>query len=490
MALRTICWRTFVSLLMLAIAGVAAADGPTRPNILFVAVDDLKPTIGAYGDPIAITPAMDSLAARGVLFDRAYCQQAVCSPSRSSLLTGRRPDTTKVYDLVKHFRTELPDVVTLPQHFKNNGYRTVGMGKIYHSGLDDKPSWSEPYWQPKVKAMSAAAQERLARQKAELAGAGKDASKARGVPYESPDVAEDQLPDGAIAGHAIELLQQYKQSPEKPFFMAVGFLRPHLPFIAPKKYHDLYKPEQFKLPPNGTLPQGAPAWAGNNSGELRAYLDIPDRGAVPDEQALRLIHAYYAAVSYMDAQLGRILAVLDKLDLAKNTIIILWGDHGWSLGEHGLWCKHTNYEDATRVPLIIAGPGVTSVGAKIDALLELVDVYPTLAELAGLPLTDGLEGTSFKRLLADPKLPWKKAAFSQYPRAIPQQGAGMGYAVRTDRYRLVEWRNNASKAVAWELYDHQADPAETVNLAGAAEGQTTLEELKKVLANGWEKVRP
>ena len=488
MAVRSIWARTVLFLLTLMIAGAAAADSSPRPNILFVAVDDLKPTIGAYGDPIAKTPAMDALAARGMLFNRAYCQQAVCSPSRTSLLTGRRPDTTKVYDLETHFRTELPDVVTLPQHFKNNGYHVVGMGKVYHSGLDDKPSWSEPVWQPRVKALSSEGQARLAAQKEEWKQKGRDPSRARGVPYESPDAPDDQLPDGAIAGHAIELLQKYKQSPEKPFFMAVGFLKPHLPFIAPKKYHDLYKPEQFKVPAHRTLPKNAPAWAGNNSGELRAYLDIPQQGPVPDEQAVKLIHAYYAATSYMDAQLGRILTELDKLDLAKNTIIIVWGDHGWSLGEHGLWCKHTNYEDATRTPLIIAGPGVKASGAKTDALVEFVDVYPTLTELAGLSPTQGLEGSSFVPLLGDPKTPWKKGALSQYPRSIPQQGAGMGYSIRTERFRLVEWRVKG-KGVAWELYDHQTDPAETVNLAGAADHQKTLESLKQMLGDGWQKLQ-
>lgn len=462
---------------------LAVADGtaPSRPNVLFVAVDDLKPTIGAYGDPIAKTPALDALAARGVHFSRAYCQQAVCSPSRTSLLTGRRPDTTKVYDLEKHFRSELPDVVTLPQHFKASGYHTAAMGKIYHGSLDDKPSWSEPTWQPKVRAFSDAAQARLAKQKEEWKAAGRDPSRARGVPYEARDAADDQLPDGAIASHAIELLQKHKSS-DKPFFLAVGFLKPHLPFVAPKKYFDLYQPEQFKVPAHRTLPKGAPAWAGNNSGELRAYLDIPQQGPVPDEQALKLIHAYYAATSYMDAQLGRILAELDRLDLAKNTIVIVWGDHGWSLGEHGLWCKHTNYEDATRVPLIVAGPGVTAKGARCERLVEFVDIYPSLCELAGLPLTAGLEGKSFKPLLSNPKQSWKPGAFSQYPRALgPPNGAGMGYAVRTDRYRLVEWRNKAGKGVAWELYDHATNPAETVNLADDPGNAKVVEELKGML---------
>ena len=483
---------TFAAIAVLGRTAPAAEPPPAaaRPNVLFVAVDDLRPgAIGAYGDPVAKTPALDKLAARGVLFNRAYCQQAVCSPSRTSLLTGRRPDTTKVYDLETHFRKNLPDVVTLPQLFKQAGYHVQGMGKIYHGGLDDPQSWSEPLWQPKgVPALSADARAALARQQAALKAAGKDAGRARGVPYESPDVADDQLPDGAMASRAVELLRQYKQKPGTPFFLATGFLKPHLPFIAPKKYFDLYKPEQFKVPAHRTLPAGAPPFTGNNSGELRAYLDIPAAGPVPDEQAVKLAHAYAAATSYMDAQLGRILDELEQLDLAKSTVVVVWGDHGWSLGEHGLWCKHTNYEDSTRAPLIFAGPGAAA-GKKSDRLVEFVDVYPTLADLAGLPPPDGLEGTSLKPVLADPSRPWKRAAFSQYPRSVPGKGQGMGYAVRTDRYRLVEWRVKG-EPVARELYDHQADPAETVNLADRPEHAGALKEMTAILSAGWQASRP
>lgn len=479
--------RTLLVLLSLGFAlPVAAAE---KPNVLFIAVDDLRPgAIGCYGDPLAKTPNIDRLAGRGVVFTHAYCQQAVCSPSRSSLLTGRRPDTTKVYDLETHFRKNLPDVVTLPQHFKQAGYSTASMGKIYHGGLDDKPSWSEPSWNPKRRQFSAEGQAALAKQKKDMEAAGKDPSRARGWPTDAPDVADDELADGAIASEAISRLKTHKES-GKPFFMAVGFLKPHLPFVAPKKYWDLHDPAKFNVPAHRTLPKDAPAYVGNNSGELRAYIGIPAQGPVSDEQAIKLIHGYYAATSYMDAQLGRVLDELDKLGLAENTVVVFWGDHGWSLGEHGLWCKHTNFEDSTRVPLIVAGAGVSQRGVKCERFVEFVDVYPTLADLAGLPAPAGVEGVSFKPLLADSGRAWKKGAFSQYPRGIPQKGAGMGYTVRNERYRLVEWRVKGEVA-AVELYDHQADPAETVNLAADPAHAEALKSLKALLAGGWQGAKP
>ncbi|HEX8913596.1 MAG TPA: sulfatase [Humisphaera sp.] len=466
-----------------AVAQPAAGSTPPpagRPNVLFVAFDDLRPAIGCFGDPLAKTPNLDRLAARGVAFTRAYCQQAVCSPSRSSLLTGRRPDQTKVWDLKTHFRTALPDVVTLPQLFKQAGYVTEGLGKIYHDGYDDPPSWSEPSWKPKARGYGPGGAAALARQQEAFKAAGKDPSAARPLPYESMDAADDALPDGLVANEAVARLKRHKAD-GKPFFLAVGFLKPHLPFVAPKKYWDLHDPAKFKVPAHRELPTGAPKFAGNNSGELRAYATMPAAGPVSDAEAVNLIHGYYAAASYADAQLGKVLDALDAEGLAGNTVVVVWGDHGWSLGEHGLWCKHTNYEDAARAPLIVAGPGVPARGARCDRLVEFVDVYPTLAELAGVPRPDGLAGTSLAPLLADPAKAWKPAAFSQYPRAIPQKGAGMGYTVRTDRYRLVEWRVKGETA-AVELYDHQADPAETVNLAADPAHAATVKELTAMLA--------
>lgn len=459
------------------------AGGQRKLNVLFVAVDDLRPELGCYGVQGIHSPAIDALAARGTVFCRAYCQQAVCSPSRTSLLTGRRPDTTRVYDLETHFRPQLPDVVTLPQHFKQHGYHVQGLSKIYHPGLDDPPSWSVPWWEPKAQQYADPEDlKALAEARKKARAEGKDVKRVRGPAWEAPDVADHALPDGLTADKAIEVLRQIK---DRPFFLAVGFLKPHLPFVAPKKYFDLYPPDKVKLAPNPNPPQDVPPIALHNWQELRAYNDIPKQGPLPESKARELVRGYYAATSYMDAQLGRVLAELESLGLKDSTIVVLWGDHGWQLGEHGLWCKHTNFEVAARAPLLFAVPGQKNPGAKTQALAEFVDIYPTLSELCGLPLPAGLEGTSLAPVLNDPQRPWKPAAFSQYPR-----GKVMGYSMRTDRYRLTEWRESGRDPVGLELYDHKADPDENVNLAGRPEHKTTIAELVALLHTGWRGALP
>lgn len=457
----------------------AAPPARETMNVLFVAVDDLKPALGCYGDVLAKTPHMDKLAGRGTAFTRAYCQQAVCSPSRSSLLTGRRPDTTKVWDLETHFRTALPDVVTLPQHFKAQGYHTASFGKIYHGGFDDPPSWSVP---PGKIRKPGNGPEGLALLK-KLRQEAPDASKVRGLPFEAPEVDDPDLADGSIAEQAVEALRALK---DKPFFLAVGFLKPHLPFVAPKKYWDLWKPSDFALP-EAAAPVDAPKWAAQYGGELRAYHGVPKSGPLSADLQRSLIHGYYAATAYMDAQLGRVLAELEALGLREKTIVVLWGDHGWHLGDHGMWCKHTNYEQATRAPLIVSDPRKPA-GRLSAGLVEFVDVYPTLAELCGLPLPEGLEGTSFAPLLEDAGRPWKKAAFSQYPRGLPGVGRCMGYSLRTARHRFVAWE---AKAVAeYELYDLEKDPGETVNLAKRPEHAELLKSLLAQLKAGWKEAKP
>ncbi len=468
----------------------AAPQGvtPGRYNVLFIAVDDLRPQFGAYGDPVVKSPNLDRIARRGVTFTRAYCQQAVCSPSRSSLLTGRRPDTTKVWDLVTHFRTAIPDVVTLPQHFKNHGYHSQSFGKIYHPGYDDPASWSVPPTRQRGAAWGPDGQTILRDRRAMMLAAGRNLnqpqSRAYGPAWEAPEVPDEFLNDGTIATDAIEALQARKDAKE-PFFLAVGFLKPHLPFVAPKKYWDLYRPEEIPLATNPYPSRGAPAYAWQNAGELRQYPGIPSNGPLPKEMARKLIHGYYAAISYMDAQLGRILDELDRQGLTEKTVIVLWGDHGWHLGEHGTWCKHTNYEVATRAPLLMSVPGLKSAGRKSAGLVEFVDIYPTLADVCGLPRPDGVEGGSFKPLMDDPGILWKRAAFHQYPRAIPGQGAGMGYAIRTDRYRLVEWRVPGKDFRQHELYDLLTDPDENQNLANQPEHAATVRRLTEQLQAGW-----
>ena len=479
----------WASLLLIASPILHAAE-PVKPNVLFIALDDLRPALACAGDPYAKTPNIDALAASGTAFTRAYCQQAVCSPSRSSLLTGRRPDSTKVYDLVTHFRKALPDVVTLPQHFKNNGYYSHGIGKIYHGGYDDKPSWSVPWEATQGKHFGADGLKLMGELKAKAKAANADATKIRGLPFEAPEVADDYLNDGWTANRAIEILGERKGKNE-PFFLAVGFAKPHLPFVAPKKYWDLYDPAKLPVAASSEPPKGAPSHAPQFGGELRQYHGIPKSGAIPAEQARQLVHGYYAATSFADAQIGRLLAALKEKGLAENTIVILWGDHGWHLGDHGMWCKHTNYEMATRAALVMRIPGQKATGKPSERFVEFVDIFPTLAEVCGLPKPEGVEGFSFAPLLNDPKKEWKLAAFSQYPRGSKETGPLMGYAVRTEGYRYVEWRKKGTAdVVSRELYDHKADPNEDVNIADDSKNRAIIEQHAKILADGWKANTP
>lgn len=468
-----------------------AAEPREKWNVLFIAVDDLRPEFGAYGQAHIHSPNLDRLARRGVTFQRAYCQQAVCSPSRSSLLTGTRPDTTRVWDLETHFRKALPDVVTLPQLFKQHGYYVQGMGKLYHGGFDDPPSWSTPWTSPKGGHGTYGLPENQAIVKAKVE-ASKSAPKKKGggkvrnygPAFESADVPDNSFHDGALADLAIAALQERARH-EQPFWLGVGFIRPHLPFVAPKKYWDLYDPARIALAPNPFPPRNAPAYAVLPGGELRSYHGIPT-GPIPDDLARQLKHGYYAAISYMDAQLGRVLDELERLQLADKTIIVLWGDHGWKLGEHGGWCKHSNVENDTNAPLIISVPGLNSAGQGSQALAEFVDIYPTLAELCGLPRPQHLEGTSLVPVLRDPSATVKAAAFSQYPRANQGQQL-MGYSMRTDRYRFTRWvhRNDHSQVDAMELYDHLSDPQENTNVANDPANRELVDRLTAQLLAGW-----
>lgn len=468
--------------LMLAEVALAAE----KPNVLLICVDDLKPLLGCYGDRTVKSPNINRLAARSVLFERAYCNQAVCSPSRNALLTGLRPQTLGIYDLGTNFRRSRPDAVTLPQHFRLNGWRTEGMGKIFHVGHgnhEDPVSWSVPHWKANVVAYalpSSKAPSGLTREEALFANQSA-ANLPRGAAWESADVPDNTYPDGALADEALRRLQSAKQNPSEPFFLAVGFVKPHLPFVAPKKYWDLYDPAAFQLAKVRTPPDGAPSYAPQFGGELRQYRDIPESGALPEDLQRTLIHGYHAATSFLDAQVGRVLDELDRLDLARNTIIVLWGDHGWHLGDHGIWCKHTNYEQAAHIPLLIAAPGVKG-GARSASLVETVDIYPTLCELAGLSAPAGLDGRSFAAALRDPAATTKDHIIHVYPRSAPGKGQVLGRAIRTERYRLVEWKKiNASPETAeLELYDYQVDPLETKNIA--AELPQVVAELRAMLA--------
>lgn len=481
----------FVAASALSRPPFAAPAATPRPNVLLICVDDLKPALGCYGDKGIKSPNIDRLAARSVLFERAYCNQAVCAPSRNSLMTGMRPTSLGIYDLGTNFRAAVPNAVTLSQYFMQSGYRAQGLGKIFHVGHgnhEDPASWSVPHFSAKSIAYllpESRSNQGLTREEALFANQTGVAQLPRGAAYEAADVPDDAYPDGKIAGEAIRRLRGAKNTPSQPFFLAVGFLKPHLPFCAPKKYWDLYQRDSFQVPALKTPPQGAPAYAPSNWGELRQYSDIPATGPLTDEQARAMIHGYHAAVSYMDAQLGRMLDELDRLGLASNTIVVLWGDHGWHLGDHGMWCKHTNYEQATHIPLLISVPGVTKPGTRTEALAETVDLYPTLAELAGLPApraSQPLEGKSLAAVLKDPSRSGKEAVFHVYPRNRRGDGPILGRAVRTERYRLVEWKKPGAPAVTaeFELYDYQADSQETKNLA--LEQPAVVQKLEALLA--------
>jgi iduronate 2-sulfatase len=469
---------------------VAQVDAASRPNVLLICVDDLKPVLGCYGDQLAHSPNIDALAARGLRFDAAYCNQAVCAPSRNALLTGLRPQTLGIYDLGTFFRAARPDAVTLPQYFKQHGYRTEGVGKIFHVGHgnhNDPLSWSVPHWGAKVVGYAlpeSRASKGLTREEAlfDNVPAERANKLPKGAAYEAADVSDEAYADGAVAAEAMRRIQgaaSRRASGEtaEPFFLAVGFVKPHLPFCAPKKYWDLQDRAAFELPHRKTPPEGAPKFAPTTWGELRQYAGVPDQGELSDDLVRTLIHGYYAATSYMDAQVGRVIKALDDAGLADDTIIVFWGDHGWHLGDHGMWSKHTNYQQAARIPLLIVAPGVTSPGTSTARLVESVDLYPTLASLAGLPAPAGLDGMDLSATLRDPHAPTKEAIFHVFPR-----GPRLGVAVRTDRYRLVAWTPNRADQgdVAYELYDYQSDPEETRNLADAE--PAVVEQLKAILA--------
>lgn len=447
------------------------AAAPAKPNILLICVDDLKPTLGCYGDTHAKTANLDRFAGRALRFDRAYCNQAVCAPSRNALMTGLRPQTLGIYDLGTNFRRSRPDAVTMAQYFRRHGYRAEAMGKIMHVGHgnhEDAASWDVPPFKPEGKAYALPASQPKPGPKDPKGKAPK------GAAWECADVPDETYGDGIIAAEAVRRLKAAAAAGQ-PFFMAVGFLKPHLPFVAPKRYWDLHDPARLPQPERTTPPAGAPDYAPQFGGELRAYQGMPGGNAPLDPALTRqLIHGYYAATSYMDEQFGKVMRTLAETGLDRSTIVVLWGDHGWHLGDHGMWCKHTNYEQAARIPLLVAMPG--GKGAATGALVETADLYPTLAALAGLPAPTGLDGKSFSHLLSEPSASHRDHVIHVYPRQV------LGRAIRTERYRLVEWKppGGDPARAEFELYDYQDDPGETRNLAAAK--PDVVKELRALLA--------
>ena len=459
----------------------AAMDTPpAKPNVLLICVDDLKPVLGCYGDKVVQTPNIDRLASRSMRFDAAYCNQAVCSPSRNALLTGLRPQTLGIYDLGTNFRQGRQNAVTMPQWFKANGYSAQGMGKIFHVGhgnTNDEASWSVPYFRGKVVDYALPENKRELSREEAMFDNKSPANLPRGAALENADVPDDTYSDGKVAAEAIRRLEAAAKNPGEPVFLAVGFLKPHLPFCAPRKYWDLYKTDQFQLPAFRRAPECAPAYAPTAFGELRNYKDVPDKGEIPEDLQRKLIHGYHAATSYMDAQVGKVLDALDASPLKDNTVIVLWGDHGWHLGDHGMWSKHTNYEQATRIPLLVKAAGQTKGGAS-GAMVETVDIYPTLCELAGLKTPEKLDGISFAPLVTGKSAQGERDHVTHvFPR-----GNRLGRAIRTPTHRFVEWKTIGAPAdtAEVELYDYAADPLERKNLA--REQPETVARMRELLA--------
>ncbi len=505
----------FASLLFLFVISntvIAQKKQATKPNILFIAVDDLKPLLGCYGNTLVKSPNIDRLAKMATVFDKNYCQQAICGPTRASIMTGTRPDATKIWNLTTQMREANPNTLTLPQYLISQGYTTSGIGKIYHPssaiGGVDPVSWSIPYLKSKESDFPAEfgipangqyqlpeTKDRMTpeiiaerkKQSKDLAANDENPKSIKGPSTECMDVPDNAYQDGVNALLAKEQIIKLSKD-NKPFFMAVGFSKPHLPFVAPKKYWDLYKREEMPIAPFQEHSKNGPLIAYHQSGELRNYLDIPEFATLPAdslriglqlEKQRELIHGYHAAISYMDAQVGILLNTLEELGTLDNTIIVLWGDHGWHLGDHDLWHKHTNFEQATRAPLIIAGPGIKA--GKTSSLTEFVDVFPTICDLAGISIPKNLDGKSLKPLMLNNKTKGKEYSISQYPRKLKKlemikkgytDAKMMGYSLRTDQYRYTIWMNNftskdifnESQVYASEMYDYVKDPLEKINV--------------------------
>ena len=532
-----------LNFVLLSLASISAfgQSAQSKPNILFIAVDDLKPILGCYGEQIIKTPNIDRIAKNGTVFLSNYCQQAVSGPTRASIMTGMRPDYTRVWDLKTKMRDVNPDILSLPQYLISQGYSTQGIGKIYDQRCVDKkmdaPSWSIPYYNyfktqekyyspqtgmPILGAYQSPENKTLAEKFSKEAvdkGIGADDIEEyitqRVKPsVECADVPDNAYNDGANVLRAKEILTKLKTE-NKPFFFAVGFSKPHLPFVSPKKYWDLYKRDDMPVAAFQEKSKNGPAIAYHTAGELRAYSDIPalteftdqkEFGlTLPLEKQKELIHGYYAAVSYTDAQVGILLNAMDSLGLLKNTIVVLWGDHGWHLGDHNLWCKHTNFEQATHAPLIISASWIKPSVTK--SMTEFVDIFPTLCDLTTVPIPSHLDGKSLVSVMKNPDYIVKEFSTSQYPRGGSDaetgrlgyaEGKCMGYSIRTTRYRYTIWmkdnfRTNRifdkSLIIATELYDYQKDPNETINVVDEKSYINVSKEMNKKMLSYFDNQR-
>lgn len=442
-----------------------------RPNVLFISVDDLRPDIGSYGHPVAQTPNIDSFSQSALLFEQAYTQQAVCGPSRAALLTGLRPSTTGIRRLDQTVSGTLPSVTTMNKVFKQNGYETLSVGKIYHHFDDDADGWSKPPFDTIYDF-------RQDRKKRGLS---------KGPPY-AVWLSDELLPDAKNVAHAVKELDRLSQQ-DDPFFLAVGLHRPHLPFRAPKKYWDQYDAKLIPAPKTTQQQLGAPDWA-VVAWEIWNYDNLPPKpGPMPKTEADKLRHGYLAAISFADDLVGQLLKKIAALGLDKNTVVVIWGDHGFKLGDHGGWSKHSNVELDIHIPLIIRVPGISKPGSRTKALVETVDIYPTLLDIAGLDKAHNLEGVSLRPLMDQPDRRWKEAVFAQFPRYVKNQVL-MGETIRTDRFRYTAWIGGRSGTIeAQELYDHVKDPIESTNLAKNKDYRSELLRHESIRKKGWSNIQ-
>ena len=471
----------FAVMMVVVLSAGNASKAATAPNILFIAVDDLRPQLACYGKSFMHSPNIDQLASRGVLFERAYCMVPTCGASRASLMTGLRPMRQRFVNFMTWAEKDAPRITTLNTHFKQHGYRTISLGKVFHHPEDNVAGWSEKPWVADDHDYQRTEQ----RQKivAEHQKKYPKRPKPGGPAYEAAEAPDENYRDGQNATRAIEYLQKLAEQPSEPFFLAVGFHKPHLPFTAPQKYWDLYDADKIDLPDNYFPPQGAPKIALHNSGELRTYAGIPAKGPVDRATARKLIHGYYACVSFVDAQIGKVLRELDRLKLTETTVVVLWGDHGWQLGEHGMWNKHACFETSMHAPLLVVTPHdeVVVPGMRVAALVEFIDIYPSLCQLAGLPQPEHLQGQSFVPLLHDPQAPWKSFAVGRIR---------TGDTIRADNYRYTEYTGNPNARPERMLYDHREDPDENVNVADRSQNESLnrqlADELHKISASAAE----
>jgi len=466
MSLPPFAWRRLALSLVLLASSFLSALAKDRPNVLLICIDDLRPELRCYGAEHMLTPRIDELAASGVAFDRCYVQVAVCNPSRASTWTGLSPDTLNVYTLRTHFRETVPDAVTLFQHLRAHGYTCEGFGKIFHNPWQDPRSWDRPHQWASASFTNYSEEQQAYRKRVaeELPADSWQKNNLRGVITNDPDIPDEEHTDGALARMSIERMKKLQAS-GSPFLLAVGFTLPHLPWAPPKSWWDRYDREAIPLTASPSPPTGAPEVAVGTSYELSHYADMVDMptpysGTLPESETRRLRHAYFAAVSFIDAQVGLLLDALEQQGLAENTIVLLWSDHGYKLGDYNAWSKMTNYEIDTRIPFIIRDPRAKANGQRCNQLMESLDIYPTICDLTGTPIPAEVEGKSAAHLLDDPTASHLDAAFSQYVRQNM-----MGNAIRTDRWRYVEWRQlKDGSLMHQELYDHETDPQESQNV--------------------------